>query len=454
MLPTLITELVASSSAETGVLSGADLYASPHWQRVPSDREESEQHEIALDEHPNLEASISDLDYEDEEKTVESLRGETLAWLDMEAGTQPEAFEPELTETEWFEPESMQSEWQEDAREQAHEATANHGAETLTTDMATLEALLEAEIGTGGLADRLKGVAAFVLGPTLQRGSSSPAVEALQRALAQLGYSPGAVDGRFGPATDQAVRAFQSKSGLVADGVVGARTKAAIAAALGGGVAPTPPAPTPPTSLPPSPMPPTPPAPSGESMNEFTTRLGAEWSRRRGGKPSAEEKRDALRSDYKDTLEGARLRFSTKYSEEAIRRAWMISREDEMRFQTELSGGSLGDFGPPVRKVELVSHASIGGSDKAPVAPIMVRFVSELRQRYGASVSVGTYRGPAAAASTIAAIRSTCSSAAATRVASIAATMPCACCARLTTQRRRCRRNGGCSTTTSRSPTR
>src|SRR5262249_13788803 len=90
---------------------------------------------------------------------------------------------------------------------------------------------------------------------------------------------------------------------------------------------------------------------------------------------------------------GARLRFGTQYSEEAVRRAWMISREDEMRFQTELSGGPLGDFGPPARKVELVSHASIGGSDKAPVAPIMVRFVSELRRRYGTSVSVGTYRG-------------------------------------------------------------
>ena len=275
----------------------------------------------------------------------------------------------------------MQSESQEDAGEQAYDAT----------DMATLETLLEAEIGAGGLADRLKGVAAFVLGPTLQRGSSGPAVEALQRALAELGHSPGASDGRFGPATDRAVRAFQSKSGLAADGVVGTRTKAAIAAALGGGA--TRPAPIPPTPAPPSPRPPAPPTPIDESLNDFITRLGAEWSRRKGGKPSAEEKRDELQRDYEDTLKGARLRFGTKYSEEEIRQAWMISREDEMRFQTELSGGPIGDFGPPARKVELVSHASIGGSDKAPVAPIMVRFVSELRRRYGTSVSVGTYRG-------------------------------------------------------------
>jgi len=85
------------------------------------------------------------------------------------------------------------------------------------------------ETGTGELADRLKGIAAFALVSTLRRGSSGPAVEALQRALAQLGHSSGPADGRFGPATDQAERAFQSRSGLAADGVVGTRTKAAIA---------------------------------------------------------------------------------------------------------------------------------------------------------------------------------------------------------------------------------
>ena len=35
-----------------------------------------------------------------------------------------------------------------------------------------------------------------VLGPTLQRGSSGAGVETLQRALAQLGYLSGAIDGR------------------------------------------------------------------------------------------------------------------------------------------------------------------------------------------------------------------------------------------------------------------
>jgi hypothetical protein len=113
MLPTLMTELATSSLAEAGVLSGADLHASPHWESAPSDREESEQQGMIRDEHPYLEAGISYLDYEDEEKTLESLPGETLAWLDVEAGTRPEAFEPELTEAERLDPEALESEWSE-----------------------------------------------------------------------------------------------------------------------------------------------------------------------------------------------------------------------------------------------------------------------------------------------------------------------------------------------------
>jgi hypothetical protein len=76
MLPTLMAELAAQSSAKTGVLSGADLQASPYWESEPNDREESEQHEMTLDERPYLEAGTSYLDYEDEGKTLESLPDE------------------------------------------------------------------------------------------------------------------------------------------------------------------------------------------------------------------------------------------------------------------------------------------------------------------------------------------------------------------------------------------
>lgn len=41
------------------------------------------------------------------------------------------------------------------------------------------------------------------------------------------------VDGKFGPATTQAVKAFQKGQGLTVDGIVGAKTWAALEAATG-----------------------------------------------------------------------------------------------------------------------------------------------------------------------------------------------------------------------------
>jgi len=60
--------------------------------------------------------------------------------------------------------------------------------------------------------------------PTLKRGSSGDSVMLLQQSLAKAGQQPGAVDGRFGPRTEDAVRAFQRRSGLIVDGVVGPAT--------------------------------------------------------------------------------------------------------------------------------------------------------------------------------------------------------------------------------------
>src|SRR5277367_582764 len=62
----------------------------------------------------------------------------------------------------------------------------------------------------------------------LKINSAGDAVVALQQALQAKGFSPGAVDGLFGPGTEAAVLAFQRSEGLAADGVVGPATAAAL----------------------------------------------------------------------------------------------------------------------------------------------------------------------------------------------------------------------------------
>jgi peptidoglycan hydrolase-like protein with peptidoglycan-binding domain len=59
----------------------------------------------------------------------------------------------------------------------------------------------------------------------VKRGSKGSAVTALQRQLRfTFGYASVVVDGTFGAATQTAVKSFQSKKGLTADGIVGQRT--------------------------------------------------------------------------------------------------------------------------------------------------------------------------------------------------------------------------------------
>jgi putative chitinase len=64
--------------------------------------------------------------------------------------------------------------------------------------------------------------------PVLKEGLSGPEVVRLQERLKELGFSPGAADGDFGPATTAALMAFQKSEGLLADGIAGPRTLAAM----------------------------------------------------------------------------------------------------------------------------------------------------------------------------------------------------------------------------------
>ncbi len=86
---------------------------------------------------------------------------------------------------------------------------------------------------------RLRGVPAATAAATvLKLGATGPAVRAWQQALDRwLARQPGAtrvaVVGQFGPATVAATMLFQRSAGLAVDGEVGARTRAALARALG-----------------------------------------------------------------------------------------------------------------------------------------------------------------------------------------------------------------------------
>lgn len=60
--------------------------------------------------------------------------------------------------------------------------------------------------------------------PTLKEGSHGYQVKRLQRLLEHAGFSPGDIDGAFGPNTLKAVRKAQKAHGLATDGIVGPLT--------------------------------------------------------------------------------------------------------------------------------------------------------------------------------------------------------------------------------------
>ncbi|MGE5553779.1 MAG: peptidoglycan-binding protein [Betaproteobacteria bacterium] len=70
-------------------------------------------------------------------------------------------------------------------------------------------------------------------GEPLRRGSRGESVAQLQQRLAELGYDPGPVDGRFGPLTEEAVYQLQADYRLRRDGIAGRQ----VAQLLGAGFA-------------------------------------------------------------------------------------------------------------------------------------------------------------------------------------------------------------------------
>ena len=68
----------------------------------------------------------------------------------------------------------------------------------------------------------------YVQTAVLKQGSNGGEVKELQRRLKEWGYYKGAVDGIYGKGTVEAVKAFQKKNGLVADGIAGIETYRAL----------------------------------------------------------------------------------------------------------------------------------------------------------------------------------------------------------------------------------
>lgn len=86
-----------------------------------------------------------------------------------------------------------------------------------------------------------------VVRPELRRGDEGPWVVELQRALTRHGFGVDD-DGEFGPATEAAVKDFQTSNGLTCDGAVGPETWSALM-----GTSSSPPPPGPATTPPPRP---------------------------------------------------------------------------------------------------------------------------------------------------------------------------------------------------------
>ena len=94
-------------------------------------------------------------------------------------------------------------------------ATSDHGAHTTNSSMPNA---------------RPSDPVVLAYGSGYAGGTEAVRVRALQRRLDTTGYSPGPIDGRYGPRTEQAVDLFQSAHGLRVDGIAGPLTLAALRA--------------------------------------------------------------------------------------------------------------------------------------------------------------------------------------------------------------------------------
>ena len=92
----------------------------------------------------------------------------------------------------------------------------------------TPEQVALAEAAMGSKPTETEGKTVKVELNVLRIGSKGEQVKTVQRLLNAMGYDCGEADGDFGAKTASAVKAFQQREGLTVDGVVGAKTWAAL----------------------------------------------------------------------------------------------------------------------------------------------------------------------------------------------------------------------------------
>jgi hypothetical protein len=108
------------------------------------------------------------------------------------------------------------------------------GGTKATSTLPTTPATVTAPTSTTPLTTTPTTSATTAPTTTLKPGDTGSQVTTLQKELTALGHSPGKADGVYGPATEQAVKDFQTAKGLTADGIVGPKTLAALQQAAGG----------------------------------------------------------------------------------------------------------------------------------------------------------------------------------------------------------------------------
>ena len=102
----------------------------------------------------------------------------------------------------------------------------------LITGIAAIALASVAGVGAviGTTTEKAQASASFpcVQAAVLRQGSTGGEVKEVQRRLKQWGYYNGAIDGIYGAQTVEAVKKFQKKNGLTADGIAGRATYAAL----------------------------------------------------------------------------------------------------------------------------------------------------------------------------------------------------------------------------------